>query len=62
MNLCKFILFLKCIDGVGDSSIANLIISDCLKDTDFKNLNDILEWIRNHNIFFQDQNKFLKLL
>lgn len=52
MILNKFILFLKCFNGIGDASIRKLINNNCIKDVNFKNSKDIINWFRNNSNYF----------
>lgn len=48
MNFNKFILFLKNIDGVGDTAIRKLIINNCFNGFEPKTMNDILVWLKSN--------------
>lgn len=61
MNLSKFILFLTNLDGVGDSTIRKLIISNCFRSVDFKSAADVLNWIKSHRVYFSSKFDINKL-
>lgn len=52
MNLDRLILFLQNINGIGDSAIRKLIICNCFNNFHPKNLEDVLEFIKKHSIYF----------
>ncbi len=52
MNLGKFVLFLKNIDGVGEAAIRKLIICNCFKNLDLKSSEDVLSFLKSHIDYF----------
>lgn len=45
MDLNKFLLFLKCIDGIGDTTIRKLIDNNCFDKLEITNNEDIFNWL-----------------
>ncbi len=51
-ELNEFVLFLKCLEGLGDKTIRKLIINGRLENVVFETQNDILQWFYKHSRLF----------
>jgi len=61
MNLNRFILFLQNVDGIGDSSIRKLILSNQFNGLNLESLDQALVWIKEHLSFFSKKEPILHL-
>lgn len=45
MEIRTFVLFLKCLDGIGDATIRKLINNHCFDNLDIQSVDDVINWI-----------------
>ena len=55
METKKFILFLKCVEGIGDAAIRKLINNHCLDNLDIKSVDDVISWIYKNADYFSSR-------